>query len=146
MLKQRDSSNFELNQVIKMIGNETLRLVKQEKKRNKQDFQPSQSPARQIIECQSSILKYVFFGQSTKHQFTSESQFRYNKYLDFQRRQLKASFEFSDIISKATGPPANEYVCMLFDLYVVKNKRTCTGTHAATALVLCHTVTGMSMK
>ena len=108
VLKQRDSSNFELNQVIKMIGNETLRLVKQEKKRNKQDFQPSQSPARQIIECQSSILKYVFFGQSAQHEFTGESQFRYNKYLDFQRRQLKASFDRS---AKSTRV-VNKYVCM----------------------------------
>ena len=93
VLKQRDVCNFELNQLIKMIGNETLRLVKGEAKKCKSDFKPSNSPARQIIECQSSILNFVFFGKLSQHQFTIDSQFRYNKYLDFQRRQLQNSFK-----------------------------------------------------
>ena len=111
VLKQRDASNFELNQLIRMIGNETLRLVKGEKKKIKckEKFQISKSPVRQIIECHSCILHYVFFGTLTQHQFTVDSQFRYNKYLDMQARQLKSSFKsFGNPTQKQSG--INGYV------------------------------------
>ena len=106
VLKQRDSCHFQLNQLIRMIGQETLRLVKGEKKKDEEDFQPSKNPTRQIIESHSSIMGYVFFGKMSQHQFTVDSQFRYNKYLDFQRKQLNVSFK------NGNSRPQNRYVCL----------------------------------
>ena len=113
VLKQRDAGNFDLNQLIAKIGNETLRLVKGEKKKCKNDWVESKAPARQIIRHESCILHYVFFGKQTIHQFKSaEEQFRYNKYLDTQRKQLNRScnnyFKESNSL--------NEYVLTLLSL------------------------------
>ena len=93
VLKQRDACNLELNQLIILLRNETLRLVKGEKKKSKQDFVASNCPTRQIIDYQSSVLGYVFFGKLAQHEYTFQSQFRYQKYLHLQQLQLKSSFK-----------------------------------------------------
>ena len=98
--------HFSLIQLIGMIGSETLRLVKGEKKKCKPDFERSNNPARQIIQFESSLTNQVYFGKLAQYEFTSDSQFRYNKYLDFQKRQLTASFKSS----KSKSRPVNRYV------------------------------------
>ena len=93
VLKQKNYFHIPLNQIIQLIGQETLRLVKSEKQKYKIDYKPSNSDVRQIIEYQSNIHHCVYFGKM-ENDFKVDNQFRFNKYLDLQNKKLSNAFKF----------------------------------------------------
>ena len=67
VLKQKNIGIVELNQIIQNIRKETLRLVKGENKKWKNNYKPSENNARQIIECRTNMENMVYFGGINNH-------------------------------------------------------------------------------